>query len=248
MKKRIAAMVLMLSMMVTLFAWPVSAMQDPVYFLADTVTYGEWQNTLVVKGWFVNASNRTIISLDQVRMEVKEGGTLIASKSFDIASQKSVSLSVGNAVPWELTFENPVQNMPLTAWKTDSMLTYNTGQKIDLDFGKKIYYRGAPVVFDVKPAVINGRLMIPARAVFEKMGATVMWNAESRSMEVSRGDRTVIIFIGNPIMTVNGSPTKLDVSAAIVDGRTLVPLRAIATALGATVTYGEENEMAIIIE
>ena len=39
-----------------------------------------------------------------------------------------------------------------------------------------VYIDGKEVEFDVQPQVIDGRTMVPIRAIFEKMGASVVWD------------------------------------------------------------------------
>ena len=42
--------------------------------------------------------------------------------------------------------------------------------------GVNVTVNGEAIEFDASPVIISGRTMIPARAVFEKMGATVLWD------------------------------------------------------------------------
>ena len=44
---------------------------------------------------------------------------------------------------------------------------------------------GSYIEFDVKPQIINGRTMVPIRAIFEKMGATVEWDNSNRSANIT---------------------------------------------------------------
>lgn len=248
MKRKLFSALLMLCLVLPMLAVPGFALQDPVVFEVDTIAYGEGQNTLIVKGFFVNISDRTVMSIQETQLEIKEGATVVATGTIDVSASKVFSVGVGDVYPWTFTLDNPVKGMPLKSWTVDSRISANLTKTQELISGKKVYYNGDIIDFDVKPAVIGGRLMIPARAVFEKMGGYVIWDGISKSLTVNRGNRTVIIFIDNPIMTVDGVPVKIDVPATIVNGRTLVPLRAIATALGAKVVYGEANEMAVIYE
>jgi hypothetical protein len=48
---------------------------------------------------------------------------------------------------------------------------------------------------------------------------------------------TLVLTIGNPVMLVDGMRTMLEAAPLIQNARTLVPVRAVAEALGATVTY-----------
>jgi hypothetical protein len=63
---------------------------------------------------------------------------------------------------------------------------------------------------------------------------------DPRSFQWLLSDRTAIklvLHVDSPIMTVNGDPRSLDSPPVIVSGRTLVPLRAITEALGASVEW-----------
>lgn len=248
MRRKLTALALMFCMMTALFTIPAYALQDPVMLVVDSVAYGDGQNTLIANGHFVNTSNKSVLSVMDTQLEIKSGNTVVASEVFEVAKQKVFSIAVGSAEPWQFVFKNPVKGLNLSTWSADSSVSYNLAKPQELTSGKKIYYNGVPISFDVAPAVINGRLMIPARAVFEKMGCVVQWDANSQSVKVAREGQTVAIYIGETVMNVNEGPVKLDVPATILDGRTLVPLRAIATALGAGITYGELNEMAVIYE
>lgn len=39
-----------------------------------------------------------------------------------------------------------------------------------------VYLDANEIEFDVPPQIINGRTMVPIRAIFEKMGANVEWD------------------------------------------------------------------------
>ncbi len=248
MKRKLLALLMVMCVAVSGFALPGFALQDPVMFSADSVAYGSNQDTLIVKGYFVNTSNKTVLSVADVTIEVTDAGAMVASANVNIIAQKNFSIGVGGAYPWTLVLEAPAKGHSLAAWKAESKVNCNFSTPQDIGTGKKVYYNGYKIDFDVPPAVINGRLMIPARAVFEKMGCIVDWYPESRSMRVNRGGVEVIITVDNTVMTVSGKPVKLDVAATIVSGRTLVPLRAISNALGARVVYGEASEMAVVYE
>ena len=101
-----------------------------------------------------------------------------------------------------------------------------------------VYYNGQRVAFpDQQPAIEEGRTLIPVRGVFEQMGATVDWDADTSTATISRENTQIKVQIGNNIMQVNGAPLELDVPAQLIGGRTMVPLRAISQALGAEIGW-----------
>ena len=96
---------------------------------------------------------------------------------------------------------------------------------------------GHPLEMEAPPIVQGGRTLVPLRAIFEALGATIWWDAKAQTITSSRGDRTVILIIGNRQATVNGNIVPLDVPPAVIGGRTMVPVRFIADGLGARATW-----------
>jgi hypothetical protein len=106
---------------------------------------------------------------------------------------------------------------------------------------------GESVVFDQSPIVIDGHTLVPIRAVCEKIGATVDWDDNSKTTEISYKDMTVALTIGENLMTVNYFfPVPLDAPPVVYNGRTLLPIRAVAETLGCDVNWdSERNTIAI---
>lgn len=101
----------------------------------------------------------------------------------------------------------------------------------------EIYMSGEALELDVAPIIVEGRTMLPVRAVFENIGANVSWDGETRTVTAVKGNTTVKLVIDSQEMLVNGEVHTLDVPAMIKDSRTLVPLRACAEAFGLDVTW-----------
>lgn len=83
----------------------------------------------------------------------------------------------------------------------------------------------------------NDRTMIPVRYAGKAIGAKIDWNAEAKTVTVTAGEDTVVFTIGSNEMVVNGETQTIDTAAVIKDNRTMLPLRAAAEAIGATVSY-----------
>jgi hypothetical protein len=101
----------------------------------------------------------------------------------------------------------------------------------------RVVMDGQLVAFDVPPVEIQGRVLVPLRGVFERLGAYVQYDAPTRTVEAQRGGTTVQLRLGSRIAYVNRVPTRLDVPATSVRGRTLVPLRFVGESLGAVVDW-----------
>ncbi len=98
---------------------------------------------------------------------------------------------------------------------------------------------GKAMVFDVDPIIVEGRTLVPLRAIFEELGAQVAWEDEDQTVTSFKGDTVVILQIGTPTIFINNESKELDVPAQLVNSRTLVPLRAVSEAFGAQVDWSE---------
>lgn len=96
---------------------------------------------------------------------------------------------------------------------------------------------GQSMTLDTAPVIVGGRTLVPLRAIIEGLGGMITWVAETRSVEVVLGDRVLLLQIGNRIAVVNGEPVVMDVPAAIIGGRTVLPVRFVAENLGAEVAW-----------
>lgn len=89
---------------------------------------------------------------------------------------------------------------------------------------------GYNLICDQPPVIIQGRTLVPLRAIFEALGAEVVWNPKTRTVFSFMGGTDVKLTIDNKTMYRNGAPIKLDVPGQIVNNRTMVPARAVAEA------------------
>lgn len=97
---------------------------------------------------------------------------------------------------------------------------------------------------DVAPYAKEGRTYVPVRYLAYALGVTpegIIWNQENQTVTVTQNKIVVNMTIGSNIMTVNGTPTTMDVVPEIVDNRTMLPARYLAEALGAKITWNSEN-------
>ena len=101
----------------------------------------------------------------------------------------------------------------------------------------KVFVDGQPVASDVPPVIAAGRVLVPLRGVFYRLGAVVTWDPATQTVLAARGDTSITLRIGDPEARINGQPTLMDVPALLVDGRTMVPLRFISQALGSQVSW-----------
>ena len=125
-----------------------------------------------------------------------------------------------------------------------------------------VYVNSSEIMFEDQTPVIlgEGTTLIPARGVFEAMGAKVDWKEETREVEVESADHKTLVRL-----TIDDSTMKvfdlsgmlgtlmtgqdfdapqtdvtLDVAPQIINDRTMIPLRAISEAINANVEWDGE--------
>ncbi len=102
--------------------------------------------------------------------------------------------------------------------------------------------------FVVPPVSIDGRTLVPARSVFESMGAEVVWNADTKEVYVMRNNDLVVLQINNVTGTKNGTNFTMDVAPKIVNDYTMIPVRFVAEALDCYVGWDDPSRTVIINE
>jgi hypothetical protein len=101
----------------------------------------------------------------------------------------------------------------------------------------KVNLNGEEVVFDTKPVIVDGRTMVPLRAVFEALSMDVSWDGALEKVTAEKENLEIILFVGSNMPTVNGEVVEIDVASYIDNGRIMVPLRFIAESTGALVKW-----------
>jgi len=105
---------------------------------------------------------------------------------------------------------------------------------------------GEKMLFENSPVIKNDRVLVPMRAIFEALGASVDWEDSTQTVYATRDDLKVVISIGNNALNVNGQIVELDVSAQLIDDKTYVPVRAVSEAFGCTVVWDDASKTVII--
>lgn len=93
------------------------------------------------------------------------------------------------------------------------------------------------VQMDAAPYVDSGRTMIPVRYLADALGAKTDWNAAKRQVTVTGNGVTINLVIGSTTLTVNGKRSPMDVAPVAKEGRTYLPARYVAEALGYRVDW-----------
>ncbi len=104
-----------------------------------------------------------------------------------------------------------------------------------------VYIEGQKVEFDQPPVIIDGRTLVPMRALFEALGANVSWEEETKTVFGTSLGISVYVTIDENVMFRNTCEIDLDVPAKIINGRTMIPLRVVSEAFGMQVIWDNQS-------
>lgn len=86
---------------------------------------------------------------------------------------------------------------------------------------------------DTEAVIVDGRTLVPVRGVFEALNYEVSWDGATKTATLTNGENTVVITSGMTTFTVNDMVVTPEVPQQIVEGRFMLPLRAVGEAVGA---------------
>ncbi len=112
-------------------------------------------------------------------------------------------------------------------------------KKVVVPVGENYIVAGEETVALDVPAYISaaGYTMLPVRAVAVALGINnnnVLWDQATKTVTILYGQRIITMVAGQKVVYVNGSAIPASASVEIKDGRTFLPMRDLAIALGVT--------------
>lgn len=108
--------------------------------------------------------------------------------------------------------------------------------------GISIEINGSVLKSEVSPQIVEGRTLVPVRAIFEGIGANVNWDANTKTITGSMGDDSVVMVVNSNELSINGESTTMDSSPLIIDGRTYAPARYVAESFGYDVEWDSASK------
>ena len=132
---------------------------------------------------------------------------------------------------------------------------------------------GVPLELDVAPIIENGRTLVPVRAICEALGCEVEYSGGSQiayetsnqcfdtsgvvdtfdvselssdNITITFGEQIIMFNLTLKSVSINGFAEPIDTAPRIINGRTLVPLRALSEAIGANVVWEESLKKVLI--
>ncbi len=105
---------------------------------------------------------------------------------------------------------------------------------------------GEKIMFDQPPVSVDGRTLVPIRAVIEEMGGTVEWIPQSSSSLLKLNGNRMILVLNSKTAYYNEEEYELDVEPQAINNRTLLPLRFVAEKFGFSVDWDGDTRTVII--
>lgn len=101
-------------------------------------------------------------------------------------------------------------------------------------------------VYDEQGGYVGDRVMLPIRAISQKLNLDVHWDAEDEGITLYRNNNLYLMWVNMDTAfhldgLSLGKSYEMDVPPTIINSRTLVPVRAVAELLGATVKWIPET-------
>lgn len=108
---------------------------------------------------------------------------------------------------------------------------------------------GKTLTMDAAPFIESGRTLVPVRFLSTALGVAesdIGWNASLQQVTLKKGSTTIVLKIGSTQLTVNGKVSTMDTSPLIRTGRTFLPARYVAEALGYTVGWDPATRSVLV--
>ena len=128
------------------------------------------------------------------------------------------------------------------------------------DSDVKVVLNGEQLSFEQNPVILNDGVLVPMRTIFESMGAEVDWYTpkkgnSNRSATATLNSKSIVFEVDSSYMSItalkNGQATDtkkitLYPPTVLYNGYTMVPVRAVSEAFGASVNWDGDSRTVYI--
>jgi hypothetical protein len=164
-------------------------------------------------------------------------GNIAASATFQNSdSLYNVLLKPGEISIQDFIFDNCEPGHDLSKNKVEYNFVFSNGAYMAPE-GLSVYVNGE--LLDVSPVMVNDRVMVPLRVIFEKLGASVTY--DNGVVTAVSGNSVIKHTVGEAVVLVNGQVMQFDTPSTIIDGRTMIPPAWSTTPLEETWSWSTAN-------
>lgn len=97
------------------------------------------------------------------------------------------------------------------------------------------------------PIVVNGRSMVPIRAIVEAMGGNIHWDGSESKISLHARNQVVDMWLDQKQVHRNGNADQMDVAPVSQGGRTFVPIRFASENLDAKADWINSTKEIVIV-
>lgn len=132
-------------------------------------------------------------------------------------------------------------------YQDDYLGDYDDEDDDSVDTGElEIYINDDLVNFKSEIITKDGKLLVPAREFFEKLGGFVIWNDDKETITGIVGKSSIQYKIGSSDVIVKGKNTSTDVIPILVNDISYIPLRFTAESLNCYIEWDSETNSVYI--
>lgn len=124
--------------------------------------------------------------------------------------------------------------LSITLQMGNPMMTVN-GTEEEIDPGRGI-----------APVIVNEHTLMPVRAIVEKMGGSVTWDADMQTVGLTYNGSEIQLTINSTTAYLNGAAQTLETAPIIINDRTMLPIRFIAESFDFNVSWDDANQLVTI--
>lgn len=155
-------------------------------------------------------------------------------QGINLLEPASTPMPTSTPVPTPTGTNTPEPKFEFVLQINNPHMLFNGIEK-DIDSGK-----------DTSPVIVDGRTILPIRALIEELKGTVKWDEKTKGVLIDLNTKKINLVINSKKAVVNGEDKNLDVPPMIIKNRTMVPLRFIIENLGFNVQWEEDSKKIII--
>ena len=112
------------------------------------------------------------------------------------------------------------------------------------EFSLKV--NGKTLKTSMPPIVFKDYSVVPAREVFEHLGAKVDWDGKNATVTVSYDKTEIFLRINSTIAKINGKTVTMPIEPKIINEKTMIPVRFVAEEIGLLVGFDSETDTVLI--